>query len=55
MIEVNKAFPRLTGNNAEDISNIYDYMYKLERELKHELEKRDQRIKALEHRINVTA
>lgn len=55
MIEVNKAFPRLTGNNAEDISNIYDYLYKLERELKHELEKLDKRIKELEDRINVKA
>lgn len=55
VIEVNEAFPRLTGNNAEDIPNIYDYLYKLERELKHELEKQDKRIKELEDRINVKA
>lgn len=52
MIEVNVNFPRATGDLETDISSIFDYLYKLERELRHELELKDKKIKELEEIIN---
>lgn len=52
MIEVSVDFPAYTGDAERDIQNIFDYLYKLERELRFELSLRDAKIKELEEIIN---
>lgn len=52
MIQVSPNFPVCTGDNSQDIENIFDYLYKLERELRHELELKDKKIKELEEKLN---
>lgn len=52
MIKVSVDFPAYTGDTERDIQNIFDYLYKLERELRYEISKRDTKIKELEEIIN---
>lgn len=52
MIQVSPNFPARTGDNTADIENIFDYLYKFERELRHELSIKDKKIKELEEKLN---
>lgn len=52
MIQVSPNFPRATGDSKKDIDNILDYLFKLERELRYDIELKNRKIKELEDKIN---
>lgn len=50
MIQVRTDFPKPTGDSVADMARLYDYLYKLERELRHIISVQEKKIKELEER-----